>query len=262
MRPLLIVATVIVLLAVGWLGWAYYAYRKLAPVLSKPGVGLVATKFVAVPVKDIRRVSLGYGVVSLPESVAGEPVVLNNNMVGISADKPGYPIFFMAPVREKSAGADLIKPLEQLTGKPVGNWFEVQKIVFSAQPFTFVEMLMMGRQRIAATTLLLTVKSMGNNDVAAVQIAEADGIGAVILFNSRGALVQIFVQRHGTVQTMFVDKAMIGKLPEIVSAVISDYDLRLEDDSEVAIQKLIEKAGIRSAPPREATEPAALTPAR
>jgi hypothetical protein len=262
MRLLLITVSLVALLAVCWLGWTHYAYQKMAKVMNSPEAKLVAAKFIPAPVKEIRRVNLGYGIVSLPASIVGSASNTTGNEIGIGADKPFYPIMFMPPGK----APDVSDLMLQLTGKSAGSWFELEKLALAAQPFSFLEMLTMGPHKAKTTVSLLVVKASESAAFSTtVQIVETNGVGAIvkILHDQKiAAIVHICDLRHDTLQTVFINKSMLGNLSEIVSALLSDYSMPLADDSDTAIKRLIDEAKIPPAPPRETEEPGALTPAR
>jgi hypothetical protein len=199
--------------------------------------------------------------VLLPASVIGNPTtfVTGDNAIEIGADSP---VQFMPP----GEAIDVAELMQQLNGTPTGNWFELQKQVLATQPFSFWKMLKMGSKQTLTTVELLMIKaSMAVGTATDVQIAEANGIGAIIKIIDKpeiGVMVEICDLQHSTMQVVLIDQAMMGNWREIVSALLSDYSMPLADYSEAAIKRLIDEAKIPPAPPREMEKPGALTPAR
>lgn len=267
MRPLLIAVGLVVLLAAGWLGWNYYVYQKLASVLSAPQLKLVATKFVPVPMKEIRRVNLGYGTITLPASIIGNPVTVypDNPAIIIRTDQDEIPplILMMPPVKASKLGDEMIKSMQQTTDTPIPNFFELQKMTVAAQPFSFLEMLQMRPRKLAERGMLLTMKSIQVlRDSSTVEIMERHGAGALVHTTPSRILVEIVDWEHDTMQGVTIFNADVTRAREIVSALLSDYSMPLADDSHAALMHLINEAKIPPAPPRETAEPASLTPAR
>jgi uncharacterized protein YbjQ (UPF0145 family) len=87
-------------------------------------------------------------------------------------------------------------------------------------------------------------------DTKSVEIYETRNLGATVQVKNDGwIVVAVYDLQHETIQGIHIRMRTDAAAHEVVSALLSDYTMPLQDDSDDALRRLIEEAKIPPTPP-------------
>jgi hypothetical protein len=260
MKKALIISSVLgALFLVAVAGYGIYWQHKLEPILSSPAALLVPTRFEPVSVSKTKSLNLGYVRLSVPQSIDGQleyftdtNIIVLTNGEGISSR-----IAFMPPIHDRDAGSiSLYKMVAQLTGTSADSRFEFQKCLATQRPVSVWQIFSLGIRQFRARAALLSLKRVVYSTATSVRLFDNERIGLIVQRDPNIHIVTLTDLKSGFSQEVLIPETF-KNADEIISAIASDYELKLPAVDDHSIERLIKGVGMKAvaeSPPSSAAE--------
>lgn len=249
LRTLVKIFLIIISLAVaGLVGYSYYLWSKLAPIMNDPRA---TAQLVSWPPKPFdgptREINLGYARVRIPATFTAEAWQYSDTLVVILGDNESdQTITFMPPVLESEESASLLSSFQELTGERLTSIFDFQKRALLTQPSTFWQVMTQAPTKtVTAATLLLAKHSLVSPPDAHMYQYENDRVGIIIRVGAKFTSLTVHDKRAGSMQGMMFKTGLI-ELDPLVTAVASSYQFTADGATEEQMLTNLRATGIRS----------------
>jgi hypothetical protein len=226
--------------------YGLYLSRKLKPILSTPGIGIVAKRFAPVAVGKTREIDFGYARFALPDTVQGEPVNVDHSGFVEIGFPFGDGILFCPPLSSSEPDtATFLRNSSALFGKPVRSWYDLKILEVAQAPIPFWRLPFLGKREAATYATLLAFKSLDVGSASAVSTFEDHGIGFILWKRNDRTRLLVADIISGVSQEILIPPTT-SDLDELVSALASKYTFRTVTTDLDSINRLLEEAGVKA----------------
>lgn len=225
----------------------WYLQSKISVVTNGPFAGVRSEPFIMHATSpEIRPINLGFSQFSLPRTVLGSPVQIDDSLfVSLSVENQRGTLTICPPFSEHEAATqDLLTQLKILLGAHSLSWFEAKKRTLEARPFNIFGAIAKGRKASARDLMLILMKGMtfgaarGN-----VRVFENENTGAFVYNGDETLFVEMHDNASGVSQ-MFMVSPQAGNPDEIASTIIRTFRSQAQSKSETELLELLRATGI------------------
>lgn len=213
--------------------------------MDAPAARLMPQPLVVESPTLVRHIDLGYARFDVPLQINGEVVQHGNTQFFTIADSTASEHnLTVCPLATDSRPElqSLFDQYERVAGRRPKSYWEVEKAILFANPFSVWTIPFRGRKRAVLDMQLVTIKGLTLNRADTVLLYETENIGAIVTVRPDMSCITIADKRHGTEQRFLVRPA---DAQAVASALIQSYHLETMDFSEPQLLKLAAQAGIR-----------------
>lgn len=232
MRIFLIISAIVVTYVVGY---SYYAWSKLSPVMNNPSVSLPLVPYELKPYDGpTREINLGFARFKLPAEIVGEPVQLDDTLfVAFDQGTQSYPIFFGPPILDIDQQIQsTLEQYNQLSDETITSLFELKKRALRTMPFPFWSLLTRGVKKTTTEAIMLLLKTTIIHPAErSAMLYENDRVGILILEGAKLTIISIYDKKSQSTHELFLESGLT-KVDPVVSALATSYQFTSQATTE------------------------------